>query len=235
MINKVAASVADAIGPVPNGATVLVGGFGNAGIPDELVDGLIRLGATELTIVSNNAGSAGNGLARLLAARRVRKMVCSFPRQQDPSDIFTNLYKRGAVELELVAQGTLAERLRAAGAGVGAFFTPTAAGTDLAKGRETRHLNGRLHVLEYPIHGDLALVKAEAGDRWGNLTYRKTARNFGPVIAAAARRTVASVYELRPLGALDAEQIVTPGIHVHSIALIERTPAAVPTRSAERV
>ena len=221
MIDKIATSVAEAIGPVADGATVLIGGFGTAGIPNELIDGLIAQGAKELTLVNNNAGNGDTGLAALLKAGRVRKIICSFPRQTD-SQVFDALYRSGKLELELVPQGNLAERLRAAGAGVGALFTPTGFGTELAHGKETREINGRQYVLEYPIHGDLALIKAEKGDRWGNLTYRMAARNFGPVMATAAKRTVASVHEVVPLGELDPEAIVTPGIHVSRIVLIER-------------
>jgi 3-oxoadipate CoA-transferase, alpha subunit len=221
MIDKIATNVAEAIGPVADGATVLIGGFGTAGIPNELIDGLIAQGAKELTLVNNNAGNGDTGLASLLKAGRVRKIICSFPRQTD-SHVFDALYRSGKLELELVPQGNLAERLRAAGAGVGAFFTPTGFGTELAHGKETREINGRQYVLEYPIHGDLALIKADKGDRWGNLTYRMAARNFGPVMATAAKRTVASVHEVVPLGELNPEAIVTPGIHVSRIVLIER-------------
>ena len=221
MINKIAATVAEALANVPHGATVMVGGFGTAGIPAELIDGLMEQGAAGLTIVNNNAGNGDHGLAALLKAGRVRKIICSFPRQAD-SHVFDALYRSGRIELELAPQGNLAERIRAAGAGIGAFFTPTGYGTELAKGKETREINGRQYVLEYPIHADLALVKAECGDRWGNLTYRKAARNFGPVMAMAARRTVASVHKIVELGALDPELIVTPGIFVSSIVLVER-------------
>ena len=221
MINKIAATVAEALANVPHGATVMVGGFGTAGIPAELIDGLMEQGAAGLTIVNNNAGNGDHGLAALLKAGRVRKIICSFPRQAD-SHVFDALYRSGRIELELVPQGNLAERIRAAGAGIGAFFTPTGYGTELAKGKETREINGRQYVLEYPIHADLALVKAECGDRWGNLTYRKAARNFGPVMAMAARCTVASVHKIVELGALDPELIVTPGIFVSSIVLVER-------------
>ncbi len=226
MIDKIAASVAEALADVPDGATVLIGGFGTAGIPAELIDGLIAQGARELTLVCNNAGNGEHGIAALLKAARVRKIICSFPRQAD-SHVFDALYRAGKVELELVPQGNLAERLRAAGAGVGAFFTPTGFGTELAKNpdgspKETRRIDGREYVLEYPIHGDLALIKAERGDRWGNLTYRQAARNFGPVMATAARRTVASVHEIVALGQLDPEAIVTPGIFVRQIVRVPR-------------
>jgi 3-oxoadipate CoA-transferase, alpha subunit len=221
MIDKIAASVAEALQDVPDGATVLIGGFGTAGIPGELIDGLIEQGARDLTIVNNNAGNGDTGLAALLRTGRVRKIVCSFPRQVD-SHVFDELYRSGKLELELVPQGNLAERIRAAGAGIGAFFCPTAYGTELAAGKETREIDGKRYVLEYPIHGDVALIKAEAGDRWGNLVYRKAARNFGPVMAMAAKQTIASVHRIAELGELDPESIVTPGIFVHRIVQIER-------------
>jgi 3-oxoadipate CoA-transferase alpha subunit len=222
MIDKISPSVAHALQGVRDGATVLIGGFGTAGIPSELIDGLIEQGARDLTVVNNNAGNGEHGLAALLKAGRVRKVICSFPRQAD-SQVFDALYRSGRVELELVPQGNLAERIRAAGAGIGAFFTPTGYATTLAQGKETREINGRMHVLEYPIAGDLALIKAERGDRWGNLVYRKAARNFGPVMAMAARHTVASVHEVVALGALDPEAIVTPGIFVKAIVQVPRT------------
>ncbi|MBK0391763.1 3-oxoacid CoA-transferase subunit A [Ramlibacter algicola] len=222
MIDKIAATVAEAIGDVADGATVMIGGFGTAGIPSELVEGLIAQGARDLAIVNNNAGNGEHGIAALLKAGRVRKVTCSFPRQAD-SHVFDALYRSGQVELELVPQGNLAERIRAAGAGIGGFFTPTGAGTELAKGKETRVIDGRLHVYETPIHADLALVKAERGDRWGNLTYRMAARNFGPVMAMAAKKTVASVHEIVELGTLDPEAIVTPGIFVTRIVRIARS------------
>ena len=226
MIDKISASVAEALADVSDGATVMIGGFGTAGIPNALNDGLIAQGARELTIVNNNAGNGDSGLAALLMTGRVRKIICSFPRQAD-SHVFDALYRSGKIELELVPQGNLAERIRAAGAGVGAFFTPTGYGTDLARHsdgspKETREINGRMYVLEYPIYGDVALIKAERGDRWGNLTYRKAARNFGPVMATAARHTVATVHEIAELGTLDPEAIVTPGIHVSRIVKIDR-------------
>lgn len=221
MIDKIAPSIAAALEGVQDGSTVLIGGFGTAGIPGELIDGLIEQGARDLTVVNNNAGNADTGLAALLKTGRVRKIICSFPRQVD-SWVFDELYRSGKLELELVPQGNLAERIRAAGAGIGAFFCPTAFGTELAKGKETREINGKQYVLEYPIYGDLALIKAEAGDRWGNLTYRMSARNFGPVMATAAKRTVATVHEIRELGELDPEAVVTPGIYVSKIVKIER-------------
>ena len=221
MIDKTVASFEAALAGVPDGATVMIGGFGTAGLPNELVEALIEQGARELTVVNNNAGNGEHGLARLLALGRVRKVICSFPRQAD-SHHFDRLYRAGQVELELVPQGTLSERIRAAGAGIGGFYTPTAAGTDLAKGKEVREINGRLHVLEHPLHADFALIKAECGDRWGNLTYRMTARNFGPSMAMAAKTTIASVHELVPLGGLDPEAIVTPGIFVQRVLKIAR-------------
>ena len=221
MIDKIVASVADALAGVRDGASVMVGGFGTAGLPNELIDALIAQGAKDLIVVSNNAGNGDTGLAALLAAGRVRKIICSFPRQAD-SWHFDKLYRSGKIELELVPQGNLAERIRAAGAGIGGFFTPTGYGTALAKGRETRFVDGRWMVLESPIHADLALIKAERGDRWGNLTYRMTARNFGPVMAMAARLTVASVHEVVELGALDPEVVVTPGLFVQRVVKIAR-------------
>ena len=221
MINKIAPSIEAALAGVKDGSTVMIGGFGTAGIPNELIDGLIAQGAKDLVIVNNNAGNADTGLAALLKAGRVRKIICSFPRQAD-SHVFDELYRSGKLELELVPQGNLAERIRAAGAGVGAFFSPTGYGTDLAKGKETREINGKHYVLELPIYGDVALIRAEKGDRWGNLVYRKAARNFGPVMATAARLTVATVHEVVELGALDPESVVTPGIFVSKIVRIDR-------------
>ena len=221
MIDKIAASVADALADVKDGSTVLIGGFGTAGIPNELIDGLIAQGANDLTVVNNNAGNGDTGLAALLRTGRVRKIVCSFPRQAD-SHVFDGLYRSGKIELELVAQGNLAERIRAAGAGIGAFFTPTGFGTELARGKETRVIDGRNYVLEHPIYGDVALVKAERGDRWGNLMFRKAARNFGPVMAMGAKTTVASVHQIAELGELEPEAVVTPGIFVSKIVKIDR-------------
>ena len=221
MINKIAPSIAAALAGVKDGSTVMIGGFGTAGIPNELIDGLIDQGAKDLVIVNNNAGNADTGLAALLKSGRVRKIICSFPRQAD-SYVFDELYRSGKLELELVPQGNLAERIRAAGAGVGAFFSPTGYGTELAKGKETREINGKHYVLEMPIYGDVALIRAEKGDRWGNLVYRKAARNFGPVMASAATLTVATVHEVVELGALDPENVVTPGIFVSKIVRIDR-------------
>lgn len=221
MINKIAPSVEAALAGLQDGATVLIGGFGTAGIPNELIDGLIAQGARDLVVVNNNAGNGDVGLAALLKQGRVRKVICSFPRQTD-SHVFDGLYRSGKIELELAPQGNLAERIRAAGAGIGAFFSPTGYGTELARGKETREINGRMYVLEMPIHGDLALIKAERGDRWGNLTFRKAARNFGPIMATAARKTVASVHEIVELGQMDPETVVTPGIFVSHIVKIDR-------------
>ncbi|MGA8032316.1 MAG: 3-oxoacid CoA-transferase subunit A [Casimicrobiaceae bacterium] len=225
MIDKTVATVADAIADIKDGATVMIGGFGTAGMPSELIDALIAHGARNLTIVNNNAGNGDVGLALLLKAKQVRKIICSFPRQTD-SWHFDALYRAGEIELELVPQGNLAERIRAAGAGIGAFYTPTGYGTLLAEGKETREIDGRQYVLEYPIRADFALIKALAGDRWGNLVYRKTARNFGPIMAAAARCTIAQVQRIVPLGGLDPEAVVTPGIFVHRVVQVAPNGAA---------
>lgn len=222
MINKITPTVSEALAGIQDGATVLIGGFGTAGIPNELIDGLIAHGARDLTVVNNNAGNGDTGLAALLKAGQVRKIICSFPRQVD-SYVFDELYRSGKLELELVPQGNLAERIRAAGAGIGAFFCPTAYGTELANGKETREINGRHYVLEYPIYGDVALIKAEQGDRWGNLNFRMSARNFGPVMATAAKTTIATVHEVLELGQMDPEAIVTPGIYVSHVVPIART------------
>ena len=219
MIDKFIDSAAAALADVPDGATIMIGGFGNAGMPAELIDALIAQGAKDLTVVNNNAGNADAGLAALIGAGRVRKILCSFPRQAD-SWHFDKAWREGRIELELVPQGTLAERIRAAGAGIGAFYTPTAFGTKLAEGKETRRIGDVDYVLEYPIHADFALIKADRADRWGNLTYRMTARNFGPIMAAAARVTVAQVRETVALGELDPEIVVTPGIFVQRIVRI---------------
>ena len=221
MIDKIVEDCVTALADVPDRATVMIGGFGTAGLPNELVEALLAQGARELTIVNNNAGNGDTGLAALLAARRVRKIICSFPRQAD-SHHFDGLYRRGEVELELVPQGNLAERIRAAGAGIGGFFTPTGYGTELAQGKETRVIDGRGYVLEAPIHADFALIKAERGDRWGNLVYRMTARNFGPVMAMAAKVTVATVHEIVELGSLDPEAVVTPGLFVQRVVKVSR-------------
>ena len=225
MIDKIRSSLEAAVAGVQDGATIMVGGFGEAGLPNDLVDALIAQGAKDLVVVNNNAGQGESGVAALLASGHVRKIICSFPRNVD-SQVFDNLYRSGKLELELVPQGTLVERIRAAGAGIGAFYTPTAFGTELAKGKETRQLNGRDYVLEYPLHADYALIKAEAADRWGNLVYRKTARNFGPVMAMAAKCTIAQVNRIVALGELDPEAIITPGIFVERVVQVARVAAA---------
>ena len=222
MINKIVSSVREAVADIRDDATVMIGGFGTAGMPSELIDALIDQGARNLTIVNNNAGNGDLGVARLIKEKRVRRIICSFPRQAD-SWHFDAAYRAGELELELVPQGNLAERIRAAGAGIGAFFTPTGFGTLLAEGKETREIAGRSYVLELPIRADFALVKALRGDRWGNLVYRKTARNFGPIMAAAAACTIAQVCEVVNLGDLDPECVVTPGIHVQRVVEV---PAA---------
>ncbi len=223
MIDKTVADVAEAVAGIRDGATVMIGGFGRAGQPVELIDALIAGGASGLTIVNNNAGNGDTGLAALLAAGRVRRIVCSFPRQSD-SWVFARLYRAGELELELVPQGNLAERIRAAGAGIGAFYTPTGVGTELADGKEHRRIDGRDYVLEHPIHADVALISALRADRWGNLVYRATARNFGPIMAAAAATTIVQVDEIVPLGAIDPETVVTPGIHVDRVVAVGARP-----------
>jgi len=219
VIDKTVADLRSAVAGIHDGATVMISGFGNAGMPKALIDALIEQGATDLTIVNNNAGNGDTGLAALLAAGRVKKIICSFPRQSD-SHVFDALYRAGKIQLELTPQGNLAERIRAAGAGIGGFFSPTGYGTQLAEGKETRLIDGRQYVLESPIHADFALIKALKGDRWGNLVYRKAARDFGPIMASAARCTIAQVDEIVPLGALDPEVIITPGIFVQRVVQI---------------
>ena len=231
MIDKTVSTPAAAVADIPDGATVMIGGFGTAGMPSQLIDALIDQGARDLTIVNNNAGNGEVGLAALLKKKRVRKIICSFPRQTD-SYVFDSLYHAGEIELELVPQGNLAERIRAAGAGIGAFFTPTAYGTPLAEGKETRIIDGRGYVLEYPISADFALVKAEKGDRWGNLVYRKTARNFGPIMASAAKCTVVQVREIVELGAIDPEVVVTPGIFVQRVVGVDVADALTQPQAA---
>jgi len=216
MINKVVDSMDAALAGVQDGDTVMIGGFGGAGQPSALIEALVEQGARDLVIVNNNAGNGENGLAALLKAKRVRKLLCSYPRQVD-SHIFDGLYRRGEIELELIPQGNLAERIRAAGAGIGAFFSPTGFGTQLAEGKETRRIGDRDYVLEMPIHADFALIMAEEADRWGNLTYRKTARNFGPIMAMAARVTVAQVHRVVALGEIDPERVVTPAVFVQRV------------------
>jgi 3-oxoadipate CoA-transferase alpha subunit len=212
-------TAAEAVEGIEDGSTVLVGGFGMAGMPVQLIDALIEQGASDLTIVSNNAGNGDTGLAALLAKGRVRKVICSFPRQAD-SYVFDGLYRDGRIELEVVPQGNLAERMRAAGAGIGAFFCPTGVGTPLAEGKETREIDGRTYVLEHPIRGDVALVGAHRADRMGNLVYRKTARNFGPVMATAATTTIVQVSSVVETGELDPEAVVTPSIYVDRVVAV---------------
>jgi len=219
MISKIVPDLEAAMAGIQDGAVVLIGGFGGAGQPNALIQGLIAQGARELTIVCNNAGAGDTGIAALLAAGQVRKVVCSFPRQAD-SYVFDGLYRAGKLELELVPQGTLAERIRAGGAGIGGFFTRTAVGTQLAEGKEVRHIDGDDYILEAPIKADVAIIKAHRADRWGNLIYNKTARNFGPVMATAAKLTIAQVNEIVELGELDPEAIVTPGVYVKRVVKI---------------
>jgi 3-oxoadipate CoA-transferase, alpha subunit len=209
----------EAVAGIPDGSTVLIGGFGTAGQPIELIYALIRSGVKDLTVVNNNAGNGRAGLAALLANGQVRKIICSFPRQAD-SYVFDELYRAGKVELELVPQGNLAERMRAAGAGIGAFFSPTGVGTPLAEGKELRTIDGRDYVLEYPITGDVALIKALRADTLGNLVYRKTARNFGPVMATAAKITIVQVSKIVEPGGIDPEVVITPGIFVDRVVKI---------------
>lgn len=219
MIDKTKLSIQESMSAIADGSTIMIGGFGSAGQPTELIDALIEQGSKELTIVNNNAGNGDKGLAALLKAGRVRKIICSFPRQADSYE-FDKLYHAKQIELELVPQGNLVARIEAASAGLGAIFTPTGFGTLLAEGKETRHINGKNYVLEYPIFADFSLIKAFKGDRWGNLVFRKSARNFGPIMAAAARCTIAQVQEIVPLGELDPEHIVTPGIFVQHVVSI---------------
>ncbi|MFX4086909.1 3-oxoacid CoA-transferase subunit A [Sphingobium yanoikuyae] len=219
MIDKSITSAAEAVADIQDGASVMIGGFGTAGMPDQLIDALIAHGVGDLTIINNNAGNGEQGVAALIREGRVRKIICSFPRQSD-SHHFDAAYRAGQLELELVPQGNLAARIQAAGAGLGAIFTPTGYGTQLAEGKETREIDGVHHVLEYPIKADFALIKALKGDRWGNLIYRKTARNFGPIMAMAATTTIAQVSEIVELGAIDPEIVVTPGIFVQRVVEI---------------
>lgn len=219
MINKVVRTMAEALAGIADGDTILLGGFGSVGQPDALLDGLIELGVRNLVMVANNAGSGHTGLARLMELGRVRRIVCSFPRSVG-SVVFEELYSAGRIELEIVPQGTLAERIRAAGAGVGAFFTPTGVGTKLAEGKETRTINGREQVLEYALPADVALVEAWQADRWGNLTYNKSGRNFNAVMATAAKLTIVQAHHIVALGALDPEAVATPGIFVDRVIVV---------------
>jgi len=216
MINRIVQTMADAMADIRDGSTVLVGGFGAVGQPNALIDGLIEHGAKELTVVSNNPGVGRVGLARLLDLGRVRKIICSFPRSSDPV-VFEQLYREGKIELEIVAQGTMAERMRAAGAGIAAFYTATSVGTKLAAGKETREFNGRRYVMEMALPGDVALIEAWQADRWGNLTYRATGRNFNPVMAMAGKLTIVQSQHIVELGELDPEKVVTPGIFVDRV------------------
>ncbi|MGE4430416.1 MAG: 3-oxoacid CoA-transferase subunit A [Sphingobium sp.] len=225
MIDKQVASAEAAVADIRDGASVMIGGFGTAGMPDQLIDALIAHGAGDLTIINNNAGNGETGVAALIKAGRVRKIICSFPRQSD-SHHFDAAYRSGRIELELVPQGNLAARIQAAGAGLGAIFTPTGYGTLLAEGKETREIDGKHYVLELPIHADFALIKAHRGDRWGNLVYRKTARNFGPIMAMAAKTTIAQISSLVPLGEIDPETVVTPGIFVQRVVEIAQPGAS---------
>ena len=227
----IAADADEAVSGIRDGATVMIGGFGTAGQPVELIEALIRQGATGLTVVNNNAGNGDHGLAALIREGRVRKVICSFPRQRD-SHHFDVRYRAGELELELVPQGNLAERIRAAGAGIGGFYTPTGFGTPLAEGKETRHIEGRDYLLEFPLHADVALVRAHIADAMGNLVYRKTARNFGPIMAAAARTTIVQVSDIVPTGGLDPEAVITPCIYVDRVVRV--SPAgAVPLEEGQ--
>jgi 3-oxoadipate CoA-transferase, alpha subunit len=227
MINKIMQSMADAMAGIRDGAVILLGGFGNIGQPHALLDGLIEQGAKDLTVVSNNAGVGRTGLARLLDLGRVRKIVCSYPRTADPI-VFEELYRAGKIELEIVPQGTMAERIRAAGAGIPAFFTATAVGTKLAAGKEEREIRGRKYLLEESLPGDVALVEAWEADRWGNLTYRSSGQNFNPIMAAAAQLTVVQAQHLAELGALDPEKVMTPGIYVNRVVHVPYGDPMVP-------
>lgn len=219
MLNKTFPTVEAAVEPIHDGATIMIGGFGLAGMPAELIDALIDKNVSDLTIINNNAGNGDTGLAVLLKARCVKKIICSFPRQHD-SYVFDELYHAGDIELELVPQGTLAERIRAAGAGIGGFYTPTAYGTQLAEGKETRNIQGKDYVFELPLHADFALIKADKADPYGNLTYYKTARNFGPIMATAAATTIVQVNEIVKVGDIDPEHVVTPGLFVDRIVAL---------------
>lgn len=233
MAPRIAQDAAEAVAGIADGSTVMIGGFGNAGQPMELIDALLQGGATGLTVVNNNAGQADEGLALLIKERRVAKIVCSFPRQSD-SWHFDAAYRAGEIELELVPQGNLAERIRAAGAGIGGFFTPTGYGTQLAEGKETRVIDGKGYVLEAPLRADVALVKALRADTHGNLVYRKTARNFGPIMASAAARSIVQVSEIVQAGSLDPEIVVTPGIFVDTLVTIDAAPAPVSQQKEQK-
>jgi 3-oxoadipate CoA-transferase alpha subunit len=221
MIDKIVRDMAEAMAGIRDGSTVLIGGFGAVGQPDALIEGLIEQGAKDLVCVANNAGTGRVGLARLMELGRVRRIICSFPRSQG-SVVFEELYREGRIELEIVPQGTLAERMRAAGAGIPAFYTPTSAGTLLARGKEMREFGGRPHVLEHALRGDVALVEAWEGDRWGNLTYRESGQNFNPVMAMAADLTIAQVQHVRDLGGIDPDRVHTPGVFVKRVIRVDR-------------
>ena len=224
MISKVVATAAEAVADLHDGAAIMISGFGEAGVPAALIDAVVAHGATDLTIISNNAGTGEVGIAALIKANRVRKVICSYPRMAD-SRYFEERYRSGELELELVPQGNLATRIQAAGSGLGAVYTPTGFGTMLAHGKETREIDGHNYVLEYPIHADFALIKARAADRWGNLVYRKAARNFGPIMAMAGKQTIVQVDIVDELGALDPETVVTPGIFVDRVVAIQQAAA----------
>lgn len=230
MITKITESAREAVRGIPDGASVMISGFGDAGVPTELIDAIVEGGASDLTVICNNAGAGETGIAALMKANRVRKIICSFPRQAT-SHHFDARYRAGEIELELVPQGNLAARIQASGAGFGAIYTPTGFGTPLVEGKEIRHIDGRDYVLEYPIHADFALIKARAGDRWGNLVYRKAARNFAPIMAMAAKCTIAQVSEIVSLGSLDPETVITPGIFVQK--LVECPPSSVTARKED--
>ncbi|MFJ7727353.1 3-oxoacid CoA-transferase subunit A [Neobacillus sp. NPDC097160] len=221
MIQKKFESAAEAVADMKDGATLLVGGFGGSGLPSHLVAALVEQGAKDLTVVSNNIGAVSDGVAALISNNQVKKIICSFPVGPHENDLIERLQK-GTIELEISPQGTLAERIRAGGAGVPAFYTPTAVGTELGEGKETREFNGRVHVLEHAITGDYAFIKAHLADRWGNIVYRKTQRNFNPVMATAATVTIAEVSEIVEVGGLDPENIITPSIYVHRLVLVEQ-------------
>jgi 3-oxoadipate CoA-transferase, alpha subunit len=227
MINKIVQTMADAMVGIRDGAIILLGGFGNIGQPHALLDGLIEQGARDLTVVSNNAGVGRTGLARLLDLGRVRKIICSYPRTADPV-VFEELYRAGKIELEIVPQGTMAERIRAAGAGIPAFYTATAVGTKLAAGKEEREIRGRKYLLEESLHGDVALVEAWEADRWGNLTYRSSGQNFNPIMASAAKLTIVQTQHVVELGALDPEKVMTPGIYVNRVVHVPYGDPMVP-------
>ncbi len=231
MIDKIVRTIAEAMEGVRDGSIVLIGGFGHVGTPNALIEGLIEQGAKDLTVVSNNAGVGRHGLAKLMDLGRVRRVICSYPRSAG-SVVFEELYNAGRLELEIVPQGTMAERMRAAGAGIPAFYTPTGAGTQLAEGKEQREIDGRLCVLEHALYADVALIEAWEADRWGNLTYRESARNFNPVMAMAAKLTLVQAQHIRQLGELSPEHIVTPGVFVNRVVHVPYGDPAVEPKAA---